>query len=224
MCRRPRRLLRRILTFCTNRINTYVFLDLVSLLIYRTLYIAVDDFFRPALLLDHFFFRGFELKSEYFYRRQKNAGKQLIFIFLGIKTDFFFHFYPYHCFFSGRRGNYIGIVHILRTPKGGVSRNTTLGLGGRGVKAWVRSIFIIAFLLHFGGFNGVCASERNATHLHFSLALNLATMKPASVRLSSPLSYPRVKVVTIAALPSRTLLSVFSSTVYFVQFVEFCFI
>jgi len=44
-------------------------------------------------------------------------------------------------------------VHILRTPKGGRggSRETLRwDSGGRGVKAWVRSIFIIAF----GDFNG----------------------------------------------------------------------
>jgi len=116
-------------------------------------------------------------------------------------------------------------VHILRTPKGGrrgLEKHYAGTQGGGGVKAWVRSIFITAFLLYFGGFNGVC--DRNATRLicTFSSLCILATMKPTSVCLSSPLSYPRVEVVTTAALPSRTFLSVFSSTDYFVQFLVFC--
>ena len=116
-------------------------------------------------------------------------------------------------------------LYCTTYPERGEARNTTLGLRVEGgVVAWERSIFIIAFLLHFGGFNGVCASERNATHLHFFLALHFGNNE-AGVGLSlfaTVLS--RVKVATTAALPSRTFLSVFSSTVYFVQFVEFCFI
>jgi len=80
----------------------------------------------------------------------------------------------------------LGIVHIQRTPKGGrggLEKHYAWTQGGGGVKAWVRSIFIIAFLLHFGGFNGVCASERKATHLHFFLALHFGNNE-AGVGLS----------------------------------------
>jgi len=78
-------------------------------------------------------------------------------------------------------------VHILRTPKAGKGGSReTLRWDSRGegeVKAWVFSTFIIAFLLHFGGFDGVCASERNATLLHFFLALHLG-INEAGVGLS----------------------------------------
>jgi len=65
--------------------------------------------------------------------------------------------------------------------EGGLEKHNAGTQGGGGVKAWVRSIFIIAFSLHFDVLTEF--AHRNATHLHFFLALHFGNNE-AGVGLS----------------------------------------